>query len=168
MGRKPRHSQEALAKQVGKSPEPNPEPNTLKGTLKPGETKVAHQAAYMVEGLAMNALVGLAFSTKLGNLDLTECFAQMLLNAEETSNGESKSQESILAAQIISTNAIYTDLALLAHSNLKGIGSLRAFDAAGTQSPEQLSCDGGDLGIHSESADCVCQTGEHLEWSAAS
>ncbi len=63
----------------------------------------------------MNALVGLAFSTKLGNLDLTECFAQMLLNAEATSHGESKSQESILASQVISTNAIYTDLASLSY-----------------------------------------------------
>jgi hypothetical protein len=46
----------------------------------------------------------------------------MLRNAEATSNGESKSQEAILAAQVISTNAICTDLALLAHSNLgKGL-----------------------------------------------
>jgi len=76
----------------------------------------------MVEGLAMNSLVGLAFSTKLGNLDLTECFAQTLRNAQATANRDRSSQEAILAAQVISTNAIYTDLALLAHSNLgKGI-----------------------------------------------
>ena len=72
----------------------------------------------MVEGLAVNALVGLAFSTKLGTLDLTECFAQMLYRAREVSNRNTQSQQEILAGQIISLNAIYTDLALIAHSNM--------------------------------------------------
>lgn len=76
----------------------------------------------MVEGVAMNSLVGLAFAAKLGDLDLTECFSQMLLNARATANGDRSSQESILAAQVISTNAIYTDLALIARANLdKGL-----------------------------------------------
>lgn len=66
----------------------------------------------------MNSLVGLAFSTKLGDLDLTECFAQTLRNAQATASRDRSSQEAILAAQVISTNAIYTDLALLARSNL--------------------------------------------------
>lgn len=73
----------------------------------------------MVEGVAMNSLVGLAFAAKLGDLDLTECFAQMLSNARATANGDRTSQEAILAAQVISTNAIYTDLALIARSNLE-------------------------------------------------
>ena len=94
------------------------EPNVLKSRLKPGETPEAREAEFMLEGLAMNAMVGLVFSTKLGDLDLTECFAQMLRNAEATAGGNSKSQESILAAQVISTNAIFTDLAILARRNL--------------------------------------------------
>lgn len=98
------------------------EPNVLRSTLKPQQSPEARLAEYMVEGLAMNSLVGLAFSRKLGELDLTECFAQTLRNAQATANRDRSSQEAILAAQVISTNAIYTDLALLAHSNLdKGI-----------------------------------------------
>lgn len=95
------------------------EPNVLRSTLKPKQSPEASQAEFMVQGLAMNSLVGLAFSTKLGNLDLTECFAQTLRNAQATANRDRSSQESILAAQVISTNAIYTDLALLARSNLE-------------------------------------------------
>lgn len=94
------------------------EPNVLRSTLKPEQSPEARQAEFMVEGLAMNSLVGLAFSTKLGDLDLTECFAQTLRNAQATANRDRSSQEAILAAQVISTNAIYTDLALLARSNL--------------------------------------------------
>lgn len=122
MPRKSLVSAKTLVKAVKTPAEAAPEPYTLKSTLKSGQTKVGHQATYMVEGVAMNALVGLAFARKLGDLDLTECFSQMLVNAEATSSGDLTSQESILAAQIISTNAIYTELALLAHSNLgKGL-----------------------------------------------
>lgn len=115
---KPRHSQKAPVKVAKKPTEANPEPYTLKSTLKPGETKVAHQAEYMVEGLAMNALTGLAFSGRLGTLDLTECFAQMLGRAREVANWNTQSQEAILAGQIISLNAIYTDLAIIARNNM--------------------------------------------------
>ena len=118
MPRKPRHSQKAPVKVAKKPAEANPEPYTLKSTLKPGETKVAHQAEYMVEGLAMNALTGLAFSGRLGTLDLTECFAQMLGRAREVANRNTQSQEAILAGQIISLNAIYTDLAIIARNNM--------------------------------------------------
>lgn len=93
-------------------------PNVLRGRLKPNQTPEASKAEYMVEGLAMNALVGLAFASKLGELDLTECFAQLLTNARCTASGDRASQESILAAQVISTNAIYTELALIARTNL--------------------------------------------------
>ena len=117
MRRQHRQRQKALIKGAKPPAEATPEPSTLKSTLKPGQTKLAHQAEYMVEGLAMNALVGLAFSTTLGTLDLTECFAQMLGRAKEVSNGSTQSQEAILAGQIISLNAIYTDLALMARNN---------------------------------------------------
>jgi|SRR5688500_4598718 len=94
------------------------EPNTLKSTLKPGQTAAEHKAEFMIEGLAMNALVGLAFSAKLGTLDLTECFAQILGRAREVAKRNTQSQEQILAGQVISLNAIYTDLALIARSNM--------------------------------------------------
>lgn len=97
---------------------PQPEPHTLKGTLKPGQTKVGREAELMVEGLSINALVGVAFSTKLGTLDLTECFAQILARAREAANRNTQSQEAILAGQIISLNAIYTELALIARNNM--------------------------------------------------
>jgi len=97
-------------------------PYTLRSVLKPEEIPEAHQAEFMIEGLAMNAVVGLTFSTKLGTLELTECFAQMLRSAKATTSGSTKSQEAILAGQIISTNALYTDLAIMARQNLdKGL-----------------------------------------------
>ena len=98
------------------------EANVLRSTLKQGETIEARQAEFMVEGLAMNAVVGLAFSNRLGTLDLTECFAHLLRTTQATAGGNSKSQEAILAGQIISTNAMYTDLAMMARNNLdKGL-----------------------------------------------
>lgn len=98
------------------------EPNVLRSTLKPSETKEAREAEFLIEGLAMNAMVGLVFSTKLGTLDLTECFAQLLTSAKDTATGSTKSQEAILAGQVISTNAMYTDLAIMARNNLdKGL-----------------------------------------------
>jgi uncharacterized protein YyaL (SSP411 family) len=88
------------------------EPYTLRGSLKTGQTKNGREAELMVEGLAMNAVVGLVFSSKLGVLDLTEAFAQILDRARETADCNTKSQESILSGQVISLNAIYTDLAI--------------------------------------------------------
>ena len=70
----------------------------------------------------MNALVGLTFSTKLGTLDLTECFAQMLRSAKATASGNTKSQEAILAGQIISTNRALHRSCDLARQNIdKGL-----------------------------------------------
>ena len=94
------------------------EPSTLRSQLKAGETTIAREAELMIEGVAMNAVVGLTFSRKLGALDLTECFAQLLENAATVTEGSTKTQEAILAAQLVSLNAIYTDLALLARDNL--------------------------------------------------
>jgi hypothetical protein len=94
-----------------------PEPNVLRGSLKTGQTKEGREAELMVEGLAMNAVVGLMFSSKLGDLDLTEAFAQILARARETADRDTKSQESILSGQVISLNAIYTDLAIIARHN---------------------------------------------------
>jgi len=72
----------------------------------------------MVEGVAMNAVVGLSFSSKLGDLDLTECFAQILNRSREVANRETKNQEAILASQVISLNAMFTDLAIIARQNM--------------------------------------------------
>lgn len=104
---------------LSKHLESKPEPNVMKSRLKPNETPQAREAEYTVEGLAMNAVVGVAFSGRLAHLDRTECFAQVLRNAQVTASGDRKSQQSILAAQVVSTNAIYTDLAILARNNLE-------------------------------------------------
>jgi hypothetical protein len=112
-GRPRRRPKELESRLVSK-----PQPNVLKCRLKASDTAEAREAEYMVEGLAMNALTGLAFSSKLTTLDLTECFEQIVRNAQTTATGDRKSQESILAAQVISMNAIYTELALLARTNL--------------------------------------------------
>lgn len=119
MRRKPRNGQKASARRVKTAAaEADPEPFTLKSKLDPSESKLAHQAGYMVEGLAMNALVGLVYSSKLGTLDLTESFEQVLSCARDTTNRSTKSQEAILASQVISMNAIYTDLAMIARQNI--------------------------------------------------
>ena len=109
----------AVAKQAPDSPKADP--SAIRGSLKPGETKLSREAELMVEGLAMNALLGLVFSSKLGTLDLTEVFAQILERARDTTDGNTKSQESILAGQVISMNAIYTDLAIIARQNLSNV-----------------------------------------------
>ena len=71
--------------------------------------------------MAMNAMVGLVFSTKSGTLDLTECFAEVLSRVREAANRDTKSQEAILVGQIISMNAVYTDLAIIARQNLSNL-----------------------------------------------
>ena len=119
MRRKPRNGQKASARRVKTAAaEADPEPFTLRASSILSESKLAHQAGYMVEGLAMNALVGLVYSSKLGTLDLTESFAQVLSCARDTTNRSTKSQEAILAGQVISMNAIYTDLAMIARQNI--------------------------------------------------
>lgn len=95
-----------------------PEPNTLRSKFQPGVTEEEKKAELMVEGLALNAMVGLAFSPKLATLDLTEVFAKVLERAKEVTNRDTKNQESMLAGQIISMNAIYTDLAIIARQNI--------------------------------------------------
>lgn len=114
-----------MAKKAAQSLTTNPaetpakaEPNILRGSLKPGQTKKGREAELMVEGLAMNAVTGLMFSSRLGDLDLTEAFAQILDRARKTADRSTKSQESILSGQVISLNAIYTDLAIIARQNM--------------------------------------------------
>ena len=94
------------------------QPNVLQVRVKAGDTKGQREAELMVEGLAMNAVVGVTFSQKLGNLDLTEAFAQVLVRTREITGHDTQSTEAILAGQVMSLNAIYTDLAIIARQNM--------------------------------------------------
>ena len=93
-------------------------PNVLQVRVNAGDTKAQREAELMVEGLAMNAVVGVTFSQKLGTLDLTEAFAQVLVRAREITGHDTESTEAILAGQVMSLNAIYTDLAIIARQNI--------------------------------------------------
>jgi len=103
------------------APPAKPEPNALRVRQEPGKTNLRREAKVMVDGMAMNAMVGLVFSTKSGTLDLTECFAEVLSRVREAANRDTKSQEAILVGQIISMNAVYTDLAIIARQNLSNL-----------------------------------------------
>jgi hypothetical protein len=80
-------------------------------TLKPGQTQEEASAEMMVEGLGMNAVAAVAYSKTLGQLDLTECMASLLLEIERIRAGSLNGPEAILAAQAVTLNAMFTQLA---------------------------------------------------------
>ena len=93
---------------------------TLRSRLRTGETPADRVADMIVEGLAMNAITTLRFSSTISKeSELTEVFAHVLENAEAVKKGDHTSCEVILGAQVVSLNAIYTQLAGDAHANFK-------------------------------------------------
>jgi len=144
------------------APPAKPEPNALRVRQEPGKTNLRREAKVMVDGMAMNAMVGLVFSTKSGTLDLTECFAEVLSRVREAANRDTKSQEAILVGQIISMNAVYTDLAIIARQNLSNLAVFEV-DEARFQGAEQLSSDGRGAGGSPESPERLCTSGKLRE-----
>jgi hypothetical protein len=65
----------------------------------------------MVEGLGMNAATAVAYSRTLGELDLTECMAALILETRKVQRGDLGGPEAILAAQAVTSNAMFTQLA---------------------------------------------------------
>jgi hypothetical protein len=68
-------------------------------------------AALMVEGLGTNAVTAAGFSKMLGELDLTQCMRALMAETRRVQNGNLGGLEAILAAQAVSLNAIFTQLA---------------------------------------------------------
>jgi hypothetical protein len=90
------------------------DPNALVNRVKKGQTPEAAHAELMVEGIAMNAVVSIDFSKKLGQIDLTECMAALVKHGRQASEGDLTALEALLAAQATTLNAMFTQLAGLA------------------------------------------------------
>jgi len=87
------------------------ESNVLVNRLKPEQTPEAAAAEMMVEGLAVNAATATGYSKMLGELDLTECLAALIAETRKAQTGDLASLEARLAAQAVTLNAMFTQLA---------------------------------------------------------
>jgi len=85
--------------------------NTLVSQLRPGESPAAQVARMMVDGVAMNAVTAVGFSKTLGELDLTECVAALTEGTRRVTGGDLAGSESLLTAQAVALNAMFTQLA---------------------------------------------------------
>lgn len=65
----------------------------------------------MVEGLGMNAVTAIGFSKTLGELDLTECMAALIVESRRVQRGNLAGPEAMLTAQAVTLNAMFTQLA---------------------------------------------------------
>ena len=89
----------------------------LHNVLKPTQTPAEGAAVMAVEGIGMNALVTNSFSSKLGAVDVTELMARLTATAQSVATGTREGLETMLAAQCVALNAMFTDLALRAQLN---------------------------------------------------
>lgn len=87
------------------------DPNTLVNKLKPEQSPEAATGEMMVEGLGTNAAATAGFSRMLGELDLTECMAALIAETDRTRTGNLAGLEAILAAQTVTLNAMFTQMA---------------------------------------------------------
>jgi hypothetical protein len=72
----------------------------------------------VVAGLAANAVTAVKFSTSsFGEVDLTECLNALVDSTKAVNNGDLGAAEALLAAQAITLNTIFTNLAHRAHLN---------------------------------------------------
>jgi hypothetical protein len=96
---------------AGRGAEPVSKSKTLTGRLKPKQTPEAAAAEILVEGLGTNAATAASYSKMLGEPDLTECMAALIEGSRKVQNGNLASVEAILAAQAVTLNAMFTQLA---------------------------------------------------------
>src|ERR671913_1811429 len=59
----------------------------------------------------MNAVTAAAYSRSIGELDLTECMAAVVAETRRVQSGDLSGPEAMLAAQAITLNAMFTQLA---------------------------------------------------------
>ena len=92
---------------------------TLVNRLKPTQTHDAATAQLIVAGLASNAVSLVQFSEHpFGVVDLTECLNALVESAERVNRGNLGEAEALLTAQAVTLNAIFTQLAGRAKSNI--------------------------------------------------
>src|SRR5215216_4635758 len=85
--------------------------NTLVNKVKPNQTPEAAAAELMIAGLGMNAVTAASYSKALGDLDLTACMAALVAETQRIQEGKLASLEATLAAQAVTLNAMFTQLA---------------------------------------------------------
>jgi hypothetical protein len=95
---------------MAKNTRPTERSNTLDNRLKPGQTPAAGSAEMLVGGLAANAITAVRFSRELGELDLTECVAALVTLTQRVKDGDLGDAESLLTAQAVALNTIFTEL----------------------------------------------------------
>lgn len=100
-----------MAKKPKKTERPQGKSNTLVNRLKPKQTPVEAAAEMMVEGLGMNAVTAVGYSKTLGDLDLTECMVALVAQTRKVQGGNLADLEATLAAQAVTLNAMFTQLA---------------------------------------------------------
>ncbi len=85
--------------------------NTIVNKLKSGQTPAAGMAEMMVGGLAMNAVTAVGFSRQFGELDLAECVTALVTETQRVTGGDLAGLEATLTAQVVTLNAMFTQLA---------------------------------------------------------
>lgn len=93
-----------------KRPELSDKSTTLVNRLKPKQTPEQATAEMMVEGLGMNAVTAVAYSRTMGELDLTECMAALIVETQRVQSGNMGGPEAMLTAQAMTLNAMFTQL----------------------------------------------------------
>lgn len=92
-------------------PESTSKSNRMVNKLKPGQTPAAGLAEMMVGGLATNAVTAAGFSKMFGELDVSECVTALVTAAQRVKDGDLDGLEATLTAQVVTLNAIFTQLA---------------------------------------------------------
>ncbi len=88
--------------------------NTLVNKLKPEETPEEAIADMVVEGLASNAMTAVGFSKSFGDVDLTECLVKLHHAVSRVHGGDLREAETLLTAQAVTLNTMFTHLASMA------------------------------------------------------
>ena len=89
--------------------------NTLANKLKPEETPEEAIADMVVAGLASNAVTAVRFSkSSFGDVDLTECLIKLRAVVGRIHRGDLREADSLLTAQAVTLNTMFTHLATLA------------------------------------------------------
>ena len=89
--------------------------STLVNKLKPGETPVEATADMVVAGLANNAVTTVRFSKgTFGEVDVTQCLVKLHAAVSRVHGGDLREAESLLTAQAVTLNTMFTHLANLA------------------------------------------------------
>src|SRR6266536_3556202 len=91
--------------------EPAKRSTTLRHPVKSEPTAEATHAKIMVDGLGMNVATAVAYSRNLGTLDIRQCMDALVAATRGVQHGNIEVLEAMLAAQTVTLNAMFTQLA---------------------------------------------------------